>query len=646
MSHNTPSLDGGAATLKAASSELSGAELEDLIRTERYEPGPIIGKGGMGEVRQCKDTRLHRHIALKTATTKNKAELSRFVREAQVQGQLEHPGIVPVHELGLGADGAPYFAMKRVQGVTLFDVLTSLGEKHEGALAKYPRRKLLQAFLSVCQAVDYAHTHGWLHRDLKPANVMLGDFGEVYVLDWGLARRIEEVEDLSKLETIVNRPAGLTTPGSLMGTPGYMAPEQVNGQSADVRSDVYALGAVLFELLTHQMLANGKTTVELLIDTRNGCDAKARTRAPQMDVAPELEAVCVRATHKEPEQRFKSVRELHEAVDRVLAGERDLELRAALASEHTTAAQQSIAKSTAEPDKELEHRRTALRELGLALALDPGCRPAAQALLDLMQTPPHQAPPDAEAELQTAQAAQLRSAARGSFFTFLGVAGFCSLVMLHHTRHAWSLPLCGALFLAAALASGAVGWMRRPPTAAAMLPAMVFSNLAIMTMSMFDGPLTIVPAFAAANTLSFAVAMGRRYRVMAVLCGLVTVLVPPLGSWFGLFPEMFRYVDGGLLLLPNEMEFEPHMTTMTLLASFAGTIVISSLVVGRMRDTLSNLIRRRALQAWNLKQMLPAEASETKSMEPTLSLSCYPGAFHSGVGGASTTSDQRPMTSV
>src|SRR5581483_4694697 len=114
MSHNTPSLDGGAATLKAPAAELPGAQLEELIRQDRYEPGPLIGKGGMGEVRQCRDTRLQRHIALKTATTKNKAELSRFVREAQVQGMLEHPGIVPVHELGIGPDGAPYFAMKRV----------------------------------------------------------------------------------------------------------------------------------------------------------------------------------------------------------------------------------------------------------------------------------------------------------------------------------------------------------------------------------------------------------------------------------------------------------------------------------------------------------------------------------------------------
>jgi eukaryotic-like serine/threonine-protein kinase len=615
MSHNTPSLDGGAATLRAPAAELPGAQLEDLVRLDRYEPGPLIGKGGMGEVRACRDTRLHRHIALKTATTKDKAELSRFVREAQVQGMLEHPGIVPVHELGMGADGAPYFAMKRVHGHTLFDVLEGLAQKDAETLAKYPRRKLLRAFLSVCQAVDYAHTHGWLHRDLKPANVMLGDFGEVYVLDWGLARRIDEKDAPAQVEPLENVAPGLTTPGSLMGTPGYMAPEQVNGQSAGVRSDVYALGAILFELLTHQMLANGTSTVELLLDTRNGCDAKVRSRAPHMDVAPELESVCVKAAHKEPAQRFASVREVHEAVDRVLAGERDQELRLDLARQHTEAAQLAIVRGNADDAKELEHRQIALRELGQALALDPNYRPALETMLELMQTPVKRPPPEAEAELQIAQSTQLRAASRSSSYAFTGIALLCAPTLIHGVHHAWSLALIGGLFALAALAAGWAGWGRRSPNALTVLPAMVLSNVAIASTFIFDGPLTILPAFAAVNALAFAVTLSRKWRRVAMTLGVGAVFFPALGSWFGLLPESFRYVKEGLLLVPVEMDFSPAMTTPVLLISFAGTIIVSSLVVGRMRDTLGDLMRRRALQAWNLKQLLPSEVTASRSPE-------------------------------
>ncbi len=623
MSHSTPSFDEGAATLRAAAAELPGPQLEELVRLDRYEAGPLIGKGGMGEVRQCRDMRLHRHIALKTATTQNKAELSRFIREAQVQGQLEHPGIVPVHELGVGSDGAPYFAMKRVHGETLFEVLSRLEENDGEAQQKYPRRKLLNAFLAICQAVDYAHTHGWLHRDLKPANVMLGDFGEVYVLDWGIARRLNEKDDKQEAATLdAESPKGLTTPGSLMGTPGYMAPEQVHGDSADVRSDVYALGAILFEVLTHQMLAVGNSTIELLIDTRNGCDAQARKRAPKMEIAPELEAICVKATQKEPGRRFSSVRELHDAVDRVLAGERDTELRGELAKQHTQAAQLAVARSTTEPTKELEHRRTALRELGLSLALDQTYRPALEGLLELMTTPPKTVPPEAEADVRASQTAQVRAASRGSFFAFSAVALISATVMMHNVRHFWATAVSGGLFLAAALTAGWAGWKVRRPSALALAPSLFISTLAIMSLFWFDGPLTILPAFAAVNTLAYGVAMGRRWRPVTVSLGFMTVVVPLLGSWFGWLPESFRYVKEGLLLVPVEMEFSPTLTTVSLLAGFLGTIGVSSLVIGRMRDSLGDMMRTRALQSWNLKQLLPAEAVGPKETELSLAPTC------------------------
>jgi len=633
MDHgNAPTLDSGTATLKAPAAELPGPLLEDLVRLDRYESGPMIGKGGMGEVRQCRDVRLNRNIALKTATTRNKAELSRFIREAQVQGQLEHPSIVPVYELGVGADGAPYFAMKRVRGDSLYDVLNRLAAGDADARARYGRRKLLQAFLSVCQAVDYAHVNGWLHRDLKPANVMLGDFGEVYVLDWGLARRIDaRDEQEEKAGTQALAPIGLTTPGALMGTPGYMSPEQVLGQPADPRSDVYALGAILFEVLTYQMLAKGSTTIELLLNTRDGCDANARARAPHADVPPELEAICVKSTALKPSERYASVRELHDALDRVLAGERDLELRAGLAQRHAEEAKKASALAAADGGDELEHRKTALREVGLALALDPTYRPAMQTLVELMQKPPKKMPKEAQAELDETESHGVRSGSKSSFgafgFVFLAMMALCATQAPQAA--VW---VSAALFGLSAAAAFRAGWVVKRPTSVTSLPALVFSNLAIASIFFIDGPLTILPAFAAVNTLSFRIALHQRWRRLVVGLGLAAVAVPLVGSWVGLLPESFRYVPDGLLLVPIGMPFDPMHTTLVLLFGFVGCIGIASLVVGRVRESHSELARARAMQAWNLSQLVPPEATPRANEPEPEAPRCAIEAIETAVG--------------
>src|SRR5262249_4049186 len=157
------------------------------------------------------------------------------------------------------------------------------------------RRKLLAAFSNVCLAVHYAHARGVLHRDLKPANLMLGDFGEVYVLDWGLAKIAGEAEAAD--EQVVSVPDGhQTVAGAMLGTPGYPAPEVLRGQTATVAADVYALGAILFEILTGKRLHPAENVQKLMASTIAGADARASVRAPQSDVAPELEALCVECT--------------------------------------------------------------------------------------------------------------------------------------------------------------------------------------------------------------------------------------------------------------------------------------------------------------------------------------------------------------
>ncbi|MCZ7681650.1 MAG: serine/threonine protein kinase [Sandaracinaceae bacterium] len=165
--------------------------LSELGRGARYVRGAVIGAGGMGEVRLDRDRRIGREVAVKrlhAALGGREDTQARFLREARVQGQLEHPAIVPVYDLGAGEDGELYFTMKRVRGRTLADILADLAHGDAEAKKRFGRRRLLSAFSQVCLAIDYAHARGVMHRDLKPGNVMLGDWGEVYVLDWGSRR--------------------------------------------------------------------------------------------------------------------------------------------------------------------------------------------------------------------------------------------------------------------------------------------------------------------------------------------------------------------------------------------------------------------------------------------------------------------------
>ncbi|HEY6175991.1 MAG TPA: serine/threonine-protein kinase, partial [Kofleriaceae bacterium] len=224
----------------AATHDDSGGPIE----LAGYEVGELLGRGGMGEVLLGFDEEIGREVAIKRMRRLDpgaEAE-TRFLREAKIQARLQHPAIVPVHELGRDADGRPYFTMKRLAGMTLYQLL---GE---------PLQRLLRAFADVCLAIEFAHEHGVIHRDIKPTNIMLGDFGEVYVLDWGVARVVDEdgsghpsVRDIVNVE-------GETQVGAVMGTPGYMAPEQALGYGMAPALDVYALGCVLFEILTGEPL--------------------------------------------------------------------------------------------------------------------------------------------------------------------------------------------------------------------------------------------------------------------------------------------------------------------------------------------------------------------------------------------------------
>jgi serine/threonine protein kinase/formylglycine-generating enzyme required for sulfatase activity len=299
----------------------------------RYVDLGRLGVGGMGEVRRVLDQRLNRRVAMKVLREPGASAraVHRFVEEAQATAQLQHPGIVPTYELGELEDGRPFFTMKEVEGTT-FDELIGRAHGRPGppGEAAWTQQRLLEVFRRVCEAVAYAHVRGVVHRDLKPSNVMVGAFGEVLVMDWGLAKVIgtsDEVmsgeESSASVVTNRSRRAGLQTRvGSVVGTPAYMAPEQVRSGSGPVsaRMDVYALGVMLHEILVGRLAFPQQDLTALLEAKVRGPVPDPVNRLDGESVPEELRVVCVRAMQRDPAARYGDARELAREVALWLEG--------------------------------------------------------------------------------------------------------------------------------------------------------------------------------------------------------------------------------------------------------------------------------------------------------------------------------------
>jgi eukaryotic-like serine/threonine-protein kinase len=290
-------------------------------------------RGGLGAVFVALDGELNREVALKEILESHVADPTnrqRFLREAEITGGLEHPGIVPVYGLGAHKDGRPFYAMRLIHGASFKEAIERF---HEDAASKknagrrsLALRKLVLRFLDVCNAIDYAHSRGILHRDIKPANIIVGRHGETLVVDWGLARLMSRpvVDTAPEERALIPSSAGgsgETLPGSVLGTPAYMSPEQAMGrlEALGTASDVYSLGATLYFLLTGRAPFEGAQVGEVLRAVQRGAFPKPRAIEPKADRA--LEAVCLKSMATDPSRRYPTVRVLADDVERWIADE-------------------------------------------------------------------------------------------------------------------------------------------------------------------------------------------------------------------------------------------------------------------------------------------------------------------------------------
>jgi PAS domain S-box-containing protein len=285
----------------------------------RYRVSRLHAEGGLGRVWLARDTQLHRDVALKELRPEvadRPRVRSRFLQEAAITGQLEHPGIVPVYELVRRPEsGPPFYAMRLVRGRTLAEAAHEYhARRREGRADPLGLVALLSAFVAVCQTVAYAHSRCVVHRDLKGENVLLGDFGEVIVLDWGVAKVLGAPEEGCETGPDPAAAADRTVQGEVIGTPAYMSPEQAEGRldRIDRRTDIYGLGALLYEVLTGRPPFTGPNTLHVLQQVLHGDPAPPHALWPEVPAA--LEAICLKALSKDPAGRHGSAADLAQEV--------------------------------------------------------------------------------------------------------------------------------------------------------------------------------------------------------------------------------------------------------------------------------------------------------------------------------------------
>jgi serine/threonine-protein kinase len=569
------------------------AEAVEVSQRSRYTEGAVLGTGGMGKVVLARDARIGREVAVKVLHADRELDpedRARFLREAQVQGQLEHPSIVPVYDIERRPDGSTFFTMRRVLGRTLAAILDDLRKGVPAAKARYTQRELLNAFATVCLAVDYAHTRGVVHRDLKPANIMLGDFGEVYVLDWGLARLVDEAG-----ATAEEPQARLSLPGTFLGTPLYMAPEQMADPAVGPTADVYSLGLLLFEVLTLERARDPNAVFAPV-------DARPSVRTPYRDVAPELETICVKAVEPDPADRYPSARAMQEGINRYLEGDRETEQRRQLAAQHMTTARIALGTATARIGADAEKERgVAMSELARAVALDPTNGENVSMLADIMANPPGDVPAAVEAHFEDeARRIMKIGAAQGLMSMALWVLAlpFCLAVGF---AHAWQTALIAGPVLA--MSALAYAMMRGYSRRWIQYVSIGMLNVCAMMVARIYGPFILVPTILATNAIVLQTHPRRKLRRFSAGCAVAFMLLAIVVEWTGILPSSYVFEGGVWQIVPQMIELPQNGSFAFMTVASVGMILVPAAFIARLRGDLSDAQVKLAVQAWHFRRL-------------------------------------------
>lgn len=298
----------------------------DFKKYANFQPMP---QGGRGILYACDDLNLGRKVALKTlppGVKHTEVERKRLLREARVTAQLAHPNTIPVYEIGITDDAVVYFTMKKVEGETLYDILVRIARDDKPTAERYPLVQRIEILLQALQALWYAHTHGVIHRDVKPENILVGIFGEVYLMDWGVAKvwgmPRDDAEEAIEADLEKPEPERITLAGQRPGTPLYMPPEQIRGTPpVDERADIFSFGVMLYECLVQQEPFRGSTIEETFKNILHYDPPPPSSFCDALKQTPIFDSICDRALQKKSQERYQSVGHL---IDDLKRGQQEL----------------------------------------------------------------------------------------------------------------------------------------------------------------------------------------------------------------------------------------------------------------------------------------------------------------------------------
>ncbi len=548
-----------------------------------YSVRRLLGRGGMGEVMLAHDASIGREVALKRirSTAPSDEHLARFIREARIQARLDHPAIVPVYAIGTDDAGRPYFTMKRLAGTTLHELLTR-GETLQ---------RLLRGLVDVCLAIEFAHSRRVVHRDIKPSNIMLGDYGEVYVLDWGVARVLTDPDDArSSADDIPSLGGGSeTSTGSLLGTPGYMAPEQVLGQEVTTATDVYALGAILFELLASDPLHPRGTAA--IASTLSAHDRSPAKRAPARGIAPELDALCSQALDPDPARR-PTARELANGLQAYLDGDRDVERRRLHAAELVTTARAAL---------DGGDRSEAFRVAGQALVFDPSSADARELVRTLLVEAPTEVPAQLLPTILEEERMAARKRSRRAIRPYASLFVLIPLIPFIEIR---SWPSLIMLNIAALLGVAMAWWnVRRGLPLPIILAIHV---IIVISFSRIAGPLILTPLLIATTLLSVTSMPWLIERKWAVVgWTIVAAMAPYVLELAGVLGPTWSIGEEGVITFGRIFRpTESFNLALTISSNVAAIVVVALYSLTMSRDR-RDAERRQRVQAWQLEQILP-----------------------------------------